>query len=180
MLQRLSSRKSSKTQVIPPNAAASMEFQMAIMARKFAPKAEPPLNPSHPNHKMNVPRLTIETLWGLKFRSSFLPLRPKTQASAKPPTPEPISTGPPPMMEKLLKFREFVKLHTRKIKNTPRKCPPVGRPGPIKNGKGPYSGLKANILTYQQATTKSDLISFRLAVYEREAPLHLDNILRII
>jgi hypothetical protein len=59
MLQRRSSRKSSNTQVIPPNADASMEFQMAIIARKFAPNAEPPLNPSHPNHKTNVPKYVV-------------------------------------------------------------------------------------------------------------------------
>lgn len=47
---------------MPPNAPAIIEFHTAIMARKFAPNADPPLNPSQPNHRINVPRATMLTL----------------------------------------------------------------------------------------------------------------------
>lgn len=43
-----------------------------------------------------LPSPTIDTLCGLKFSSSFCCLRPNTQEYARPPTPLPISTGPPP------------------------------------------------------------------------------------
>jgi hypothetical protein len=56
------SLKSSKVQVIPEKAAVRLEFQQAITARRFAPKAEPPLNPSHPNHRRIVPSVMSETL----------------------------------------------------------------------------------------------------------------------
>lgn len=58
----LASLKSSKIQVIPEKAAVKFEFQHATTALKFAPKAEPPLKPSHPNHRRTVPRVISETL----------------------------------------------------------------------------------------------------------------------
>ena len=38
-----------------------MVFQMVMIALRFAPKADPPLKPIHPNHNKEVPRATIET-----------------------------------------------------------------------------------------------------------------------
>ncbi len=40
-----SNLQSSRHQTIPPKAAASIEFQMAVIARRLAPKALPPLKP---------------------------------------------------------------------------------------------------------------------------------------
>ena len=45
MVNFLSSLQSRRHQTIPPREAAIMEFQMAIIARRFAPKALPPLKP---------------------------------------------------------------------------------------------------------------------------------------
>ena len=73
-----------------------MEFQMARTARRLAPNALPPLKPSQPSHKMNVPRATRETLCGRKLSSSRSERRPSTHEYARPPIPLPISTGPPP------------------------------------------------------------------------------------
>jgi hypothetical protein len=39
---------------MPPNAAAIIEFQIAKIARRLAPKALPPLKPSQPNQSMNA------------------------------------------------------------------------------------------------------------------------------
>ncbi len=78
MVHFRSMRKSRTHQTIPDRAAAIIEFQMAMIARKFAPKAEPPLKPNHPNHRMNVPRPTSDTLWGRKLRSSRSLRRPRT------------------------------------------------------------------------------------------------------
>ena len=89
-------RQSRRTQVIAANMAVRLEFQHAMTARRLAPKAEPPLKPNHPNHRKTVPRVMSETLCGRKLRSSFSPLRPRTQEYARPATPLPISTGPPP------------------------------------------------------------------------------------
>jgi hypothetical protein len=60
-------RQSSRTQVMAPNAAVKFVFQEAIVARRLAPKAEPPLNPSQPNHRKTVPRRMRETLCGRKL-----------------------------------------------------------------------------------------------------------------
>lgn len=54
ILHLRSIRKSSTHQTIPPKAAASIVFHMAKMARRFAPKALPPLKPSQPNQSMNA------------------------------------------------------------------------------------------------------------------------------
>ena len=64
---------------MPDMAAAIIEFQIAMIARRFAPNAEPPLKPSHPNHRMKVPSPTRETLCGRKLRSSRSLLRPSAQ-----------------------------------------------------------------------------------------------------
>lgn len=55
-------RKSSKHQVMAANMAVKQEFQQAMVARRLAPKAEPPLKPSHPNQRRMVPRVIRETL----------------------------------------------------------------------------------------------------------------------
>lgn len=114
IVHRRSIRKSNKHQTAPPKAAAIIVFQMAMTARRFAPNALPPLKPSQPNHRRDagtllihfrgrlrylLPSPTIETLCGRKFRSSFSDRRPNTHENARPPTPLPISTGPPPIYE---------------------------------------------------------------------------------
>lgn len=55
-------RQSSKTQVAAANIAVKLEFQQATVARRLAPKADPPLNPNHPNHRRTVPSVMRETL----------------------------------------------------------------------------------------------------------------------
>lgn len=67
----LASRKSRRHHVMAANMAARHEFQHAMAARRFAPKAEPPLKPSHPNHRRTVPSVTRETLWGRKLSIIF-------------------------------------------------------------------------------------------------------------
>lgn len=47
--------------VRPPEAAATLVEMHAATARKFAPRAEPPLNPCHPTQRQPVPR-TITAL----------------------------------------------------------------------------------------------------------------------
>ena len=49
-------------QVAAPNIAAKLLFQQAITARRLAPKADPPLNPNHPNQRRVVPSVMRETL----------------------------------------------------------------------------------------------------------------------
>lgn len=88
--------KSRRTQVIEANMAHKFVFQQAITARRLAPKALPPLNPSHPNQRNIVPRTIKETLWGRKLTIIFSCLLPRTKEYARPDIPEPISTGPPP------------------------------------------------------------------------------------
>lgn len=58
----LARRKSSRHQVMAANMAVRHEFQQAMVARRLAPKADPPLNPSHPNQRRIVPRVMSETL----------------------------------------------------------------------------------------------------------------------
>lgn len=86
---------------MPDMAAASIEFQMATSARRFAPNADPPLNPSHPNQSTNVPSPTSETLCGRKLRSSRSERRPSAHEYARPEIPLAISTGPPPGARRL-------------------------------------------------------------------------------
>lgn len=100
MVNLRSNRQSNKHHTMPPKAAAIIEFQIAMIARKLAPNALPPLKPSQPNHSKKVPRATRETLCGRKLSSSFSLLRPRTHEKASPLTPEPISTGPPPAKSK--------------------------------------------------------------------------------
>ncbi len=56
------SLQSRKVQVMDAKTAVRLVFQQAMTARRLAPKAEPPLNPSHPNHRKTVPRVMRETL----------------------------------------------------------------------------------------------------------------------
>lgn len=58
----LARRKSRRHQVMAANMAVRQEFQQAMTARRLAPKAEPPLKPSHPNHRKTVPRVMREML----------------------------------------------------------------------------------------------------------------------
>lgn len=74
----LASLQSRITQVAAPNMAVRFEFQQAMTALKFAPNDEPPLKPSHPNHRKTVPRVMSETLCGRKFNIIFSCRRPKT------------------------------------------------------------------------------------------------------
>ena len=53
------------------NIAQRLVFQQACTALRFAPKEEPPLNPSHPNQRKVVPRTINETLWGRKLAIIF-------------------------------------------------------------------------------------------------------------
>ena len=55
-------RQSRRTQVMAANMAVRLLFQQAMTARRLAPKAEPPLKPSQPNHRKTVPRVMSETL----------------------------------------------------------------------------------------------------------------------
>jgi len=54
IVHRRSIRKSRRHQTIPPNDAAIIVFHTAKIARRFAPKALPPLKPIHPNHSMKA------------------------------------------------------------------------------------------------------------------------------
>jgi hypothetical protein len=49
MVHLRSSRQSKAHQTMPDIAAHNMLFQIAMIARKLAPNALPPLNPNHPN-----------------------------------------------------------------------------------------------------------------------------------
>jgi len=55
--------------VSPPQAAAIVVFMhtswITIVLSPVAPRADPPLNPYQPNHKMKVPKTTRPTLCGL-------------------------------------------------------------------------------------------------------------------
>lgn len=72
------SLKSSKTHAKAEKVATMFEFQQAMTARRFAPKAEPPLKPNHPNHSRLVPRRMKLTLCGRKLSIIFSCLRPST------------------------------------------------------------------------------------------------------
>lgn len=69
--------------VRPPAAADRVVFMHTVwITREFAPvapRAEPPLNPYHPNHKMNVPSTIRPTLCGrnssLSVSGSNRPMR---------------------------------------------------------------------------------------------------------
>lgn len=153
MVHRRSILKSNRHQTMPPNAAAIIEFQIAKIARRLAPKALPPLKPSQPNQSMNalsmcqrrekvckvkiniLPKLTKDTLCGRKLSNSDSSLRPSTHAYANPLTPLPISTGPPPT-------HSAIKIHqcargqdlglTCEVQDTPFKCPTIHTPSPIR------------------------------------------------
>lgn len=92
----LASLQSSSTHANAANVAVKFEFQHAMTALRFAPNAEPPLNPSHPNHRNTVPSVIRDTLCGRKFSIIFSCRRPSTIEYASADMPEPISTGPPP------------------------------------------------------------------------------------
>ena len=92
----LASLQSRRTQVIAANIEVRLEFQQAIVARKLAPKADPPLKPSHPNQRKTVPSVIRETLCGRKFNIIFSWRLPRIIEYARADNPEPISTGPPP------------------------------------------------------------------------------------
>ena len=55
-------RQSRRTQVMAANIAVKLLFQQAMVARRLAPNAEPPLKPSHPNQRKTVPRVIRDTL----------------------------------------------------------------------------------------------------------------------
>lgn len=74
----LASLKSSRHQVMAANMAVRHEFQQAMTARRLAPKAEPPLKPSQPNHRNMVPRVISEMLCGRKFIIILSLRRPST------------------------------------------------------------------------------------------------------
>src|ERR1051326_550896 len=61
------SLQSRTTHATAAKVAVKLEFQQAIVARRLAPKAEPPLKPSQPNHSRTVPSVMRETLWGRKL-----------------------------------------------------------------------------------------------------------------
>lgn len=75
----LARRKSRRHQVMAANMAVKQVFQQAMAARRLAPKAEPPLKPSHPNQRRIVPRVMSEMLWGRKLSIIFSLRRPSTQ-----------------------------------------------------------------------------------------------------
>jgi hypothetical protein len=51
--------------------AVKLLFHEAMTALRFAPKEEPPLKPSQPNHRKTVPSRMKETLWGRKLSIIF-------------------------------------------------------------------------------------------------------------
>jgi hypothetical protein len=55
-LHRLVKTRSRKSQVNPPTDAAVFVAMQVMTALKFAPFAEPPLKPNHPNQRQAVPR----------------------------------------------------------------------------------------------------------------------------
>ncbi len=67
----LASLQSRIVQDAAANMAVRLVFQQAWTALKFAPKEEPPLKPSQPNHRKVVPRTIKETLCGRKFAIIF-------------------------------------------------------------------------------------------------------------
>jgi hypothetical protein len=121
---------------MPPNAAAIIEFQMASTARRFAPKAEPPLKPSQPSQRMKVPMATSETLCGRKLSSSRSVRRPNTHENARPPMPLPISTGPPPAVQCISTVSKGARRRktgrTCVVKHAPLECPAMGGPCPAR------------------------------------------------
>jgi len=101
----LSKSMMSKKTVRPPAAAESVVFMhttwIAIELEPVAPRAEPPLNPYHPNHRIKVPSTTIPTLCGLNSSSavseSNLPKRgPRKIAPMMPHTAPSMCTMPEP------------------------------------------------------------------------------------
>jgi len=85
-----------KKTVRPPAAADNVVFMHTICIATWlapvAPKADPPLNPYHPNHRIIVPKQTNPTLCGanssLGVSGSNLPIRgPSYCAPTKPQTP---------------------------------------------------------------------------------------------
>ena len=71
-------RKSMMVHEAAANMAVRLVFQHACTALRFAPKALPPLKPSHPNHRKTVPRTMREALCGRKFAIIFSCRRPRT------------------------------------------------------------------------------------------------------
>lgn len=90
------SRQSSRTQAAAAKLAVRLVFQHVMAARMLAPNTEPPLKPSHPNHRSTVPSRIRDTLCGRKLIIMRSWRRPSTHAYASAVMPEPISTGPPP------------------------------------------------------------------------------------
>jgi hypothetical protein len=92
---------SRKIQVTPPVAAAIFVETQATPARPLAPKAEPPLNPNHPNQRMAVPRRMKDTDEAL---FSYYFLFPNTRVAARAENPEAIWTTLPPAKSKIPHF----------------------------------------------------------------------------
>jgi hypothetical protein len=86
--------------VNPPVHPARFVTKNAIVALRFAPRADPALKPNQPNQRKAVPSMTFEMLWGrcvLMTPLGPVPARgPSMMENAKPPMPLEISTGPPP------------------------------------------------------------------------------------
>ena len=76
-------------------------FANAITASEFAPRADPALNPNHPNHSSPVPRITYGTFAGLSITSFLLP---KNIAPARAANPADICTTVPPAKSKIPQF----------------------------------------------------------------------------
>ena len=78
---------------IMPALPASSVLRMTNWVKKVAPRAQLPLKPNQPNHRMPPPRRTIGTLCG---RSMRLRRAPSTNASARAATPAFMCTAVPP------------------------------------------------------------------------------------
>src|SRR5690242_11840817 len=71
-------------------------FTKAWAATPLAARAEPALNPNHPNHSSPVPRATNATLWGTIFSSGVSLRAPTTHTEARAANPALVCTTIPP------------------------------------------------------------------------------------
>src|SRR5579875_152685 len=88
--------RSKMAQPSRPAAAANWVLTKACTATSFAPRAEPALNPNHPNHSSPAPSRLRGTEWGAICSPGHPRRRPSTSTMARVEKPELISTTVPP------------------------------------------------------------------------------------
>ena len=89
------------THTIIATAAAVFETRIAEPASPLAARADPPLNPIHPNHKNPAPKMEYPKLCGSNEVSFLFP---SISASARAENPEFTSTATPPAKSIAPKF----------------------------------------------------------------------------